>query len=50
MDFVIGLLRSPKGHDTIWVIVDRLTKLAHFIGMKMTDSLEKLSRLYGVGG
>ncbi|GJR69273.1 putative reverse transcriptase domain-containing protein [Tanacetum coccineum] len=46
MDFVSGLPRMPSGYDTIWVIVDRLTKLAHFLPMKKTDSLEKLTRLY----
>ncbi|GJU31405.1 putative nucleotidyltransferase, ribonuclease H [Tanacetum coccineum] len=46
MDFVSGLLRTPSGYDTIWVIVDRLTKLAHFLSMKKMDSMEKLIRLY----
>ncbi|GJZ61787.1 putative reverse transcriptase domain-containing protein [Tanacetum coccineum] len=46
MDFVSGLLRTPSGYDTIWVIVDRLTKSAHFPPMKKTDSMEKLRRLY----
>ncbi|GJS28179.1 putative reverse transcriptase domain-containing protein [Tanacetum coccineum] len=46
MDFVSGLPRTPSGYDTIWVIVDRLTKLAHFLPMKKTDSMEKLTRLY----
>ncbi|GJY85046.1 putative reverse transcriptase domain-containing protein [Tanacetum coccineum] len=45
-DFVSGLLRPPSGYDTIWVIVDRLTKSAHFLPMKKTDSIEKLTRLY----
>ena len=40
--FVIGLPRTPKGNDAIWVFVDRLTKSAHFLPMKVTDSLEKL--------
>ena len=34
MDFIIGLPRTLKGNDSIWVIVDRLTKSAHFIPMK----------------
>ncbi|GJV46042.1 putative reverse transcriptase domain-containing protein, partial [Tanacetum coccineum] len=46
MDFVSGLPRTPSGYDTIWVIVDRLTKSTYFLPMKKTDSLEKLTRLY----
>nr|GFB62420.1 reverse transcriptase domain-containing protein [Tanacetum cinerariifolium] len=44
MDFVTGPLRTPSGYDTIWVIVDRLTKSAHFLSMKKTDSMEKLTQ------
>nr|GEY03975.1 hypothetical protein [Tanacetum cinerariifolium] len=46
MDFVLGLLRTASGYDTIWVIVDRLNKLAHYLPMKKTDSMEKLTQLY----
>ncbi|GJX01332.1 putative reverse transcriptase domain-containing protein [Tanacetum coccineum] len=46
MDFVTKLPKSSQGYDTIWVIVDRLTKSAIFIPMKETDPLEKLARLY----
>ena len=46
MDFVTGLPRSPRGHDAVWVIVDRLTKTAHFLPIRVTDSIEALSRLY----
>ncbi|GJS12629.1 putative reverse transcriptase domain-containing protein [Tanacetum coccineum] len=46
MDFVSGLPRTPSGYDTIWVIIDRLTKSAHFLPMKKMDSMEKLTRLY----
>ncbi|GJY80338.1 putative reverse transcriptase domain-containing protein [Tanacetum coccineum] len=46
MDFVSGLTRTPSGYDTIWVIVDRQTKSAHFLPIKKTDSIEKLTRLY----
>ncbi|GJT02080.1 putative reverse transcriptase domain-containing protein [Tanacetum coccineum] len=46
MDFVSRLPRTPSGYDSIWVIVNRLTKLAHFLPMKKTDSMEKLTQLY----
>nr|GEU64737.1 putative reverse transcriptase domain-containing protein [Tanacetum cinerariifolium] len=46
MDFVSGLPRTPCGYDSIWVIVDHLTKSAHFLPMKKTDSIEKLAQLY----
>ncbi|GJV66294.1 putative reverse transcriptase domain-containing protein [Tanacetum coccineum] len=46
IDFVSGLPRTPSGYDTIWVIVDRLTKSAHFLPTKKMDSMEKLTRLY----
>ncbi|GJR97771.1 putative reverse transcriptase domain-containing protein [Tanacetum coccineum] len=46
MDFMSGLPRTPSGYDMIWVIVDLLTKSAHFLPMKKMDSMEKLTRLY----
>ncbi|KAK1423220.1 hypothetical protein QVD17_18516 [Tagetes erecta] len=46
MDFVTKLPRTPSGCDAIWVIVDRLTKSAHFIPYKETDKMEKLARIY----
>ncbi|GJS66005.1 putative reverse transcriptase domain-containing protein [Tanacetum coccineum] len=46
MDFVSGLPRTPSGYDTIWVIVNRLTKSAHFLSTKKTDTMEKLTQLY----
>ncbi|GKF45805.1 putative reverse transcriptase domain-containing protein, partial [Tanacetum coccineum] len=46
MVFVTKLPKTSSGHDTIWVIVDRLIKLAHFIPTKATDSMETLTRLY----
>ncbi|GJS13311.1 reverse transcriptase domain-containing protein [Tanacetum coccineum] len=46
MDFVIKLPKSSQGYDTIWVIVDRLTKSAIFMPMRETDSLDKLARVY----
>jgi hypothetical protein len=38
MDFIVGLPRTFAGYDSIWVIVDRLTKVAHFIPVKTTYS------------
>ena len=46
MDFVTGLPRTQRQHDAIWVIVDRLTKSAHFLPINVEDSLEKLAKLY----
>ena len=46
MDFVVGLSRCRSCDDTIWVIVDRLTKSAHFLPIKNSDSLDKLAQLY----
>ena len=46
MDFVVGLPRSLKGYDAIWVIVDRLTKFAHFLPIKVNFTLDKLAQLY----
>ncbi|GJS77350.1 putative reverse transcriptase domain-containing protein [Tanacetum coccineum] len=46
MDFITKLPKTETGYDSIWVIVDRLTKSAHFLPMRKTDSTEKLTRLY----
>ncbi|GJU19905.1 putative reverse transcriptase domain-containing protein [Tanacetum coccineum] len=46
MDFVTQLPKSSQGYDTIWVIVDRLTKSATFVPMRETDPMEKLARMY----
>ncbi|GKB89427.1 putative reverse transcriptase domain-containing protein, partial [Tanacetum coccineum] len=46
MDFITKLPKMSSGQDTIWVIVDRLTKSAHLLQMKETYSMEKLSRQY----
>nr|GEW42072.1 reverse transcriptase domain-containing protein [Tanacetum cinerariifolium] len=46
MNFVMKLPKSSQGYDTIWVIVDRLTKYAIFTPMRETNSMEKLARMY----
>ncbi|GKC28639.1 putative reverse transcriptase domain-containing protein [Tanacetum coccineum] len=46
MDFVTKLPKSSQGHDTIWVIVDQLTKSAIFTPIRETNSMEKLARMY----
>ncbi|GKC37783.1 putative reverse transcriptase domain-containing protein [Tanacetum coccineum] len=46
MDFVTKLPKSSQGYDTIWVIVDRLTKSAIFVPMRETDPMDKLARMY----
>ena len=44
MDFVTGLPRARRQHDAIWVIVDRLTKSAHFLPVSNDDPLDKLAQ------
>jgi hypothetical protein len=46
MDFIVGLPRTHSGYDSIWIIVDRLTKVSHFIPIKMTYSKPQLAGLY----
>ena len=46
MDFVTHLPRTPQGHDAVWVIVDRLTKSAHFLAVRLTFTSERFYRLY----
>ena len=46
MNFVSGLPQTSRGHNVVWVVVDRLTKSAHFLAMKTMDSLSALSQLY----
>ncbi|GJR74721.1 putative reverse transcriptase domain-containing protein [Tanacetum coccineum] len=46
MDFIPKLPKTSNRHDTIWVIVDRLTKSAHFIPTRETNSMETLTRVY----
>ena len=46
IDFVSGLPRTKNNYDSIWVIVDRLTKSAHFIPVLTTYSIDRLEELY----
>ena len=46
MDFVTHLPWTSRGHDTVWVIVDRLTKSTHFLAMQMTFTLVAFYKLY----
>jgi hypothetical protein len=46
MDFIVGLPHTRDGYDSIWVIVDRLTKVAHCIPVKTTYSGAQLAELY----
>jgi hypothetical protein len=46
MDFIVGLPRTQSGNDSIWVIVDQLIKVAHFIPVKTTYSRPQLAELY----
>lgn len=47
MDFVIGLPRTRTGYNAIWVIIDIITKSAHFLHIKETYNIEKkLVKLY----
>ena len=46
MDFVTHLPWTPQGHDAVWVIVDRLMKLIHFLAVQMTFTLQRFCRLY----
>ncbi|GKA72905.1 putative reverse transcriptase domain-containing protein [Tanacetum coccineum] len=46
MDFVTKLPKTTNGYDTIWVIIDHLTKYGHFLPMRERDPMEKLMKLY----
>ena len=46
MDFVVGLPCTQAGYDAIWMIVDRLTKSAHFLAIRNNFSLDRLAKLY----
>ncbi|XP_028093727.1 uncharacterized protein LOC114293798 [Camellia sinensis] len=46
MDFIVGLPRTPRGMDSIWVVVDRLTKSAHFLPVKTIYNADRLATMY----
>lgn len=46
MDFIVGLLRTAQGYDSIWVIMDMLTKLARFIPVRTSYPVKKYAELY----
>ena len=46
MDFVFGFPLTQKKHDSIWVIVDRLTKFAHFLPVRLDYSMDRLAEMY----
>ena len=46
MDFITGLARTRRQHDSIWVIVDRMSKPSCFLAVKTTDSVEDYAKLY----
>ena len=46
MDFVVGLPKSLQGYDSVWVIVDQVTKSAHFLRVKVNYPLNKLAELF----
>jgi hypothetical protein len=46
MDFIVGLPKTQSGYDSIWMIMDPLTKVAHFIPVKTTYSGSQLAELY----
>ena len=46
MDFITGLPRTPRQHDSIWIIVDRMTKSSRFLAVKTTYLVEDYAKLY----
>ena len=46
MDFVVGLLLIGRKHNSVWVVIDRLTKSAHFLPLRIDNSIDKLTELY----
>lgn len=46
IDFIVSLPHSPKGYNFIWVIMDRMTKVAHFLSVKTSYGVAKYAQLY----
>jgi hypothetical protein len=46
INFILGLPKAPTEEDSIWMVVNHLTKSAHFILMKVKDPMDKLAKLY----
>ena len=46
MDFIVILSKTTEMHDAVWVIVDRLTKSAHFLPIRMTYTMDQLAEIY----
>ena len=46
MDFLVGLPLTRRKHDSVWVMVDRITKSAHFLPVRIDYALDKLAQFY----
>lgn len=49
MDFILGLPKTPRNHNAVWVIVDRIIKIAHFIPVKVDFKFGTLNCLTKIG-